>query len=183
MKSMQQLVVSIATGFVLAGAVSSVDAKTLPYKGSASGTFVNTEIDSNMDGQKASLIRLEAKSSQGRVILEGVSELIFSGAGVCPNGNDGFLFTSLAGTASFVNTFPQTGDQLWGEFTSTVCFDPVTSIQFFSSPFEITGGTGKYEGATGDGTAEGTARNVFEDADGNFFGQLTETFEATIILP
>ena len=73
------------------------------------------------------------------------------------------------------------GDLIFSEETSlTLCFDPLTQIQFFSGTTNITGGTGRFEGATGTVEFEATAKTLFEDAVGNFFGEQSGTFEGTI---
>lgn len=192
MKSMLSLTVSVVMGLVMAVAIGSVEAKTLPYNGSLSGSFVNTESDTDQgspnNGGKASLSISTGKTNQGLIAEQSVGELEFSEEGLCPNGNPGFVLTLLEGTAHFVDTFSTTGDQLFGVGTSaTFCFDPSTEILFASGTFAITGGTGKYAGATTpageDGAYEGTSRTLYDDGTGNSFGQFDQTFSATLILP
>ena len=47
------------------------------------------------------------------------------------------------------------GDQLWGSFEGDLAFSFPT-VHFWGD-FQITGGTGRFEGVTGSGTYEGTA--------------------------
>jgi hypothetical protein len=129
------------------------------------------------------------KGTLGSGTVQGVNEYVFTGPATCPNGNAGFGFTLLhsldpAAPAQFVQRIDSTGDLIFSEQTSgTICFDPATLIQFFSSTFAITGGTGRFEGATGTSESSGTAKTLFEDAAGNFFGEESGTTTGTIITP
>ena len=180
----------LALGFVLALGTGGAEAGEIPLKGSISGTFVNIQTDTNGDGFKASLNSLGAKGTLGSSTMQGVTELVFSGFAICPNGNAGVEFTLLrpslpAAPAQFVQRFDSTGDLLFYEQVSaTLCFDPITQNQFFSATGIITDGTGRFAGAKGSFTNSGTAKMLFEDAaTGHFFGEQSGTFEATIITP
>ena len=165
------------------------EARQLTLRGSFSGTYVNTQIDTNGDDQKGAFHSVGAKGTLGSSTIQGVNEFTFSGPATCPNGNTGFGFTLLrslnpAAPSNFVQRFESTGDLLFSEQTAgTICFDPATSIQFFSVTSTITGGTGRFEGATGTGEGSGTAKTLFEDAAGNFFGEQSGTFTVTITTP
>jgi hypothetical protein len=159
-------------------------------QGTFSGTFVNIQTDTNGDGFKASLNSVGTKGTLGSSTIQGVTELVFSGFAICPNGNAGVEFTLLrpslpTAPAQFVQRFDSTGDLLFLEQTSaTLCFDPITQNQFVSVTATIINGTGRFAGAKGSFTNSGTAKILFEDAaTGNFFGEQSGTFEATIITP
>ena len=123
------------------------------------------------------------KGTLGSGTARVTSEFAFSGSGTCPNGNAGLNFTLLPGTGHGIYRFDSTGDLLFTEGSSgTLCFDPLTTIQFFSGAENITGGTGRFAGATGSNTFNGTATTLFADGAGNFFGELSGTIEGTIIL-
>jgi hypothetical protein len=64
----------------------------------------------------------------------------------------------------------------------TVCFDPSTGMQFKSGTAKITGGTGRFAGATGQSTFRGTQWVLYVDADGNGFAAQEETSTGTITL-
>jgi len=72
---------------------------------------------------------------------------------------------------------------LFTEFSATTCFDPLTTIQFYSGSETYTGGTGQFTGAMGATTSSGTAKTLFDDGEGNFFGEFSITLEGTIIVP
>ena len=172
------------------------EARQLPLKGSYSGTFVNTQIDTNSDGGKAALYMVSQKSTLGAFTFQGVDEVTFAGPATCPNGHAGLEFTLLrsvnpAAPTNYVQRSESTGDLLFSEATSeTICFDPstdpstgITGLQFGSLTVKITGGTGRFAGATGTIAYEGTAKEFFNDAAGNYFGELSGTFTGTIITP
>src|SRR5215510_14569019 len=133
---------SVMIGFILSCVIvlgsGKAEAGQLPLKGNFSGTFVNTQIDTNGDGQKAGFNSIGTKSTLGSSTIQGVNEFVFSGPTTCPNGNAGFGFTLLrslnpAAPSNFVQRFESTGDLIFSEETSgTICFDPATSIQFFT---------------------------------------------------
>jgi len=183
----------LTIGLMLSGVIAlgsgKAEAEQLKGKGSFSGTFASTQTDTNGDGQKAAFNSIGAKGTLGDSTIQGVDEFVFSGPATCPNGNAGFELTLLrslnpAAPSNFVQRFESTGDLIFSEQTSgTICFDPVTLIQFFSVTIQITGGTGRFEGVTGTGENSGTAKTLFEDGAGNFFGELSGTYTETIITP
>jgi hypothetical protein len=185
----RSLTIGLMLSCVIALGSSKAEAGKLTLKGSASGTYVNTQTDTDGNGEKASLISLGAKGTLGSSTIQGVNEYVQSGSATCPNGNAGVEFTLLrslnpAAPANFVQRFESTGDLLFSEQTSgTLCFDPATSISFFSGTTTITGGTGRFEGATGTGEVSGTAKDLFEDAAGNFFGEQSGTYTVTLTTP
>ncbi len=180
----KSLAVGLTCSFVIALGIGRTEAGQIPFNGSFSGTFVNTQVDTNGDGSKGFWATGAGKSTQGSITGQNVGELEFSEPATCPNGNAGFNLTVVpGGPANSVVRVGSTGDLLFGTFTETVCFDPITGIQFFSGTVTFTGGNGKYEGATGTGTFEGTGTTLFADAAGNFFGQFSEEFSSTIIIP
>src|SRR5712692_2213298 len=126
------LAVGLVLGLGLVVASGKAEAGKLPVKGSFSGTFVNTQSDTNGDGQKGGYNSGGAKLTLGSETFQSVDEFVFSGPGTCPNGNAGSIFTLLPGTGHGVGRFNSTGDLLFTEVPSeTICFDPSTGIQFF----------------------------------------------------
>src|SRR5262245_17861368 len=168
----KSLTIGFTLSCVIAFGIGRAEAGELKAKGTFSGTFTSTQIDTLGDGQKAALAIIGTKGTLGPGTVQGVNEYVFSGPATCTNGNDGFEFKLLhsvnpAAPAQFVTRIDSTGDLIFSEQTSgTICFDPVTLIQFFSATFKITGGTGRFEGATGTSESSGTAKTLFEDAAG-----------------
>ncbi len=174
---------------VMAIAIGSAEAGNIPLKGSFSGTSVSLASDTNGDGLKASLAIVGFKSTQGSGTEQAVSELQNPNAPdppspcLLPSGEPGLELTLLPGTGREVARFDSTGDLLFREITSeTLCIDSTTFTTFsFSETAIITGGTGKYEGATGSNTFEGTGKVL--DPAGTGLSELSGTFTGTIILP
>jgi hypothetical protein len=143
----------------------------------------------NHAGLRSRVNSVGAQGTLGSSTIQGVIEYVLSGPATCPNGNAGVEFTLLrslnpAAPSNFVQRFESTGDLIFSEETSgTLCFDPATSIEFFSGTTKITGGTGRFEGATGTGEVSGTAKDLFEDAAGNFFGEQSGTYTVTLTTP
>jgi hypothetical protein len=70
---------------------------------------------------------------------------------------------------------------VFSELTSeTVCYDPTTGMQFKSGTAKITGGTGRFAGATGESEFNGTQRPLYVDSDGNGFAAQEEVSTGTI---
>jgi len=135
------------------GTNNKAETRELPWKTSFSGSVVNTQSDTNGDGNKGGVSSTGIKGSLGSGTARVTSEFAFSGPGTCPNGNAGLNFTLLPGTGHGIYRFNSTGDLLFIEASSaTLCFDPTTLIQFFSGAENITGGTGRFTGATGSNT-------------------------------
>src|SRR5262245_56604137 len=85
----KSLAMGLTVSCVLALGSGRATAGQLALKGSFSGTFVNTQTDTNGDGQKASLNSVGAKGTLGAATIQGVNEFVFSGPTTCPNGNAG----------------------------------------------------------------------------------------------
>lgn len=148
-----------------------------------SGSYVNTASDTNGDGGKGALSMIGLKGTFGPSTAQAVAEYAFIGQATCPNGNAGFTFTILPGGQA-VHRIESTGDLIIGEFTSaTLCFDPITLVQFVSGTEIVTGGTGRFANVTGSLEFEGTAVTLFEDGVGNFFGQQSGVITGTINIP
>lgn len=122
-------------------------------------------------------------SNLGRSTSQGVGEAVVAGPGTCPNSHQGINLTLLPGTGHAIGRYDRTGDMVFSELTEeTVCFDPSTGNQFKSGTAKITGGTGRFEGATGQSKFQGTQRPLYVDPDGNGFAAQEETSTGTIIL-
>ena len=94
---------------------------------------------------------VSCRSNLGRCTSRGVGEAVVGGPATCPNGNQGLELVLIPGTGRTRSLrFGDTGDLLFTELTSeTVCYDPSTGTQFKTGTVHITGGTGRFVGATG----------------------------------
>ena len=61
--------------------------------------------------------------------------------------------------------------------------DTSTGLLFKSGTDRITGGTGRFAGATGHSQFQGTQWTLYTDADGNAFSAQETTAAGTIVLP
>lgn len=167
---------------------NQAEAKEKKFKGTFSGSYISTEVDTDGNGEKGSVVTLRGTSTLGSFSEQAVVESNFTGGTdtTCPSGNPGREYSMAPGTGHFVNRFDN-GDLLWGEIPSeTFCYDAVTTMYSFIGQFVVTGGTGKYQGATGSGTFNGTAKHLFlypADTTGRYFGEETGTFDGTVTLP
>jgi hypothetical protein len=182
--SIIHLTIGIGTVLILAGSLSRADAAQIPLKGTFSGTFVNSQIDTNNDGRKASLGTRGMKGTFGPATGQAMLEYASPSPGTCPNGNAGVILTLVPGTGHDVARLTSTGDLIIGEYTAgALCVDTSTGIQFFTLTEQVTGGTGRFAEAKGSITITGTSMRLFADAAGNFFGTSSGTYEGTLILP
>ena len=182
--NVRHLTISIGIVLVLVGAFSRADAAQIPLKGTFSGTFVNTQIDTNNDGRKASLGTRGMKGTFGPATGQAMLEYASPSPGTCLNGHAGVILTLVPGTGHDVARLTSTGDLIIGEYTAgALCVDTSTGIQFFTLTEQVTGGTGRFAEATGSITITGTSMRLFADAAGNFFGASSGTYEGTLILP
>ena len=148
-----------------------------------SGTAMSTQGDTNHDGLKAGLGTVACTSNLGPCTSQGVGEALLGDRATCPNGNQGFNLVLKPGTGHAVTRFARTGELLFSELTSeTVCYDPTTRTQFKTGTEKITGGTGRFVGATGDGEFTGTQWVLYVDPDGNGFAAQVGTVMETIVL-
>jgi hypothetical protein len=167
------------------------EAKEKKWKGSFSGSYVSTEVDTDGNGEKGSVVLLHGKSTLGSFSEQVVVEPNFTGGTdtTCPSGNPGRQYSMVAETGHFVVRFDNEG-LLWGTLTSeTWCFDYTTNLFSFSGQFSVTGGTGKYEGATSvsPGNFNGEGKHLFQyplaDVTGRYFGEESGAFEGLVNIP
>jgi hypothetical protein len=176
-------VVLCLTLALVVGAATDATSRDVPFKVKCSGTSISTISDTNHDGLHGGLGTVACVSTFGRGTSQGVGEPKVTGPGTCSNGHPGIILTLLPGTGHSVGRYDKTGDMVFSELTEeTVCFDPSTGMQFKSGTAKITGGTGRFAGATGQSTFQGTQWVLYVDADGNGFAAQEETSMGTITL-
>jgi hypothetical protein len=157
--------------------------KEIRFKVKYSGSSISTHADTNGDGIRAGMGNVTGRSNLGLYTSQGVGEAVLAGAGTCPNGNAGINLALIPGTGHAVAWFERTRDLVFSEIVSeTVCYDPKTGMQFKSGIGKITGGTGRFAGATGQTQFEGTQWPLYVDTSGNGFAAQTGTSTGTIIL-
>jgi hypothetical protein len=148
-----------------------------------SGSALSTHEDTNGDGIKAGLGTVSCRSNLGRCTSQGVGEAVVDGPATCRNGNQGLELVLIPGTGHALLRFEDTGDLLFTELTSeTVCYDPSTGTQFKTGSDHITGGTGRFVGATGQLQFEGTQWPLYIDPNGDGFAAQIGTLTGTILV-
>jgi hypothetical protein len=148
-----------------------------------SGSAIATHIDGDHDGVRAGLGTVACKSNLGRCTAQGRAEAAVAGFTTCPNGNPGLQLVVRPGTGHSFIRFDDTGDLLFSEIVAeTACHDFATGLLTKSGTAKITGGTGRFAGATGETRFEGTNYLLHNDADGNGFAAQTGTITGTVVL-
>ncbi len=184
MKQRQGWIIGAAIGCLLVAGIGRAEARDIPIKGDFAGTFLTARIDLNNDGRLAFGGTWVEKSNLGESSAQFVIEdVVVPPTGACPAGQ---LETALV-AGSVVNTFLHTRDQLFTQTTSRIlCFDFDTGVASAHAIATITGGTGKFAGATGSLDYRFTGVTLladFDPASNQLFGSFTGTVEGTLILP
>jgi hypothetical protein len=178
------LLVSVILAPIVWGAPMDAASGEIHLRLKYAGNGMSTHRNPNRDAINAGWGVLTCTSNLGRCTAQGVGEAVLAGTATCPNGKAGILLTVLPGTGHGFTWFERTGDFLFNEIVSeTVCYDPSTGMQFKSGTSNVTGGTGRFAGATGQLEFEGTQWLLYVDGDGNGFGAQNGTMTGTIIVP
>lgn len=180
---------SLALALALFVGLGSADAGQ-ELKGHFQGFFENNQIDTDGDGNLGATNAGHANGTLGHANFRGVGEINFQTApvpcqlpGEAPPGT-GLGFPLLLGsyTAAF-----DTGDLFSYDYThpdaegGVNCFHPTfTGPGFFDGRAVITGGTGRFAGATGTFHSTCTALTTYQDTDGNYSGWQVCDFDAQI---
>jgi hypothetical protein len=179
--------ITLGIALLLAGAVGQAQAGgfiTKDFKGNFAGTALTTRMDLNNDGILAGWSTAVVDGTFGQRTNQAVVERKFVAApGVCAAGQIEFALVAGKG----VGTFVKTRDQIFTQVTaSTYCFDPATGEFSGHDTTIITGGTGKFEGATGSLEQSYTGSLVLGDPDpasNQSFGPFSGEYSGTINLP
>ncbi len=146
-----------------------------------SGSFITQTVNSDTDGdgRPATLGTLEGMSNLGEATIQDLLEFFLDEPTGCPENNINFRLV----LGRFVIRFKDTGDLLLGEWTSGLsCFDPETNIAVLTLNGEFTGGTGQFEGVSGQMQMIATPLLLTTTAvEGYAFGGITGTLSGTIV--
>ena len=173
--ALKTILLAVTVAPMLWAAPTNAASREVHFKVKYSGSAVSLSF--------AGLGTVSGKSNLGRWTSQGVGKATVTGPGTCANGNPGITLTLVPGTGHAFARFESTQDLVFSELTSeTVCYDPSTRMQFKTGTDRITGGTGRFAGATGESQFEGTQWPLYVDADGNGFAAQTGTVTGTIVL-
>jgi hypothetical protein len=184
-----QFIIGIILGMGLAMAVSSADAKDKQFHANFAGSDIFTA-DFSFDGRQpgADDITVTGKSMLGEYTAHAVAEVAPDGNScTLPGGGSGVELVHVGKV--FVLSFAERGENLFltlsPSVTSHMCLDPVPFTASGQVTFDVSGGTGRFAGATGTivETFEfiGLAPPASPPGRGGF-ASLTGTFDGTIKL-
>ena len=183
----------VACGLLFVVAVPAEAGETRVIKSKASGTFVTTlfDFDHTDLSTPAGYFNLEGNGSAGKFTVQGLDETTLDGhTCTVPGGVTGAgIEVTLVGGVG-VSRSTATGDLLFTKTTSgTECDDfstfPTPPFPFISTEAGVvTGGTGKYSGATGIYTLKAKGAFLSLPATGvGAFGWSESKTETTVIVP
>ncbi len=139
-----------------------------PFSNSFSGaTTPSEEANTSGDLTPGSISQSRRKGSFGTAHQSGRSDLIaWDGVSFCDSGGGQFTGVELVyHSASIISSYDKRGDQLYAVMSaspvSTLCVNLVSSVSsVFEIHHDVIGGTGRFEGATGQYSIEGTFTRV-----------------------
>lgn len=150
------------------------------------GSFLTSRIDANADGEASSWCTLQIKGgNQDSGMQQCVNEDVFQGfTQDCPGGLYVIDAVQGVGSGAGVRTFKNAKDQLFFALTERyLCTNEVGTIEGVDRGI-VTGGTGKFEGATGSFTSSYGGQILYFDLNAQpaqFFGSILGTSEWTVI--
>jgi hypothetical protein len=126
-----------------------------------SGDFVDTAIDTNGDGVAAAHFVGVAKGSGG-ASYQGLQEIQFTPTGLCNAGEVEGIIVAYSIVRRYSN-----GDLLFSRLVDgSLCFNPGTGKATVNVNAEFSGGTGRFEGATGSYAIEYEVTALLPDPTG-----------------
>jgi len=155
-----------------------------PISMSWEGTVIDTAInvvpaEPPIPDLVANYIDAQVKGSFGPASMGVLSEFAF--AGFC-DAEETVLYVVIAYSKP-ITTF-KNGDQLWGDITTgDMCLDTVSGEFLGSAEGLYTGGTGRFDGATGSFVVNFGGINLTVPTLGVGFGAIYGDSEGTVILP
>lgn len=154
-------------------------AAEFPVNQTWSGTVSDMLFDTNGDGISGSLIDAQIKGSFGLGTMSVLSE--FTPIGLCDD--DPNVVHFVFAFSYPIGTYAK-GDQLWGSISGGwMCLNMVTGkFVGFGEGF-YTGGTGRFEGATGTFTVDFAGTNLTLASLGIGYGPIYGDIKGTVVVP
>ncbi|MGE0823854.1 MAG: hypothetical protein AB7G75_01045 [Candidatus Binatia bacterium] len=190
MEKSKRLILGVMTGLLICSIsiAKAGDKKehTRPYNGTFGGTFLSTRMDLNDDGVLAVWSTAEISGTLGKRTNQSVAEGVPTGVTPeCPGGVSIIDAQSGVGFSASTATFPN-GDQIYSRIlTRNQCGLGAGKFETVDTT-EITGGTGKFEGASGTVEVHSVSQCQAFDANSippQCYGSFTGEFTGTITLP
>jgi hypothetical protein len=177
-----RFVIGVVLGIGLAVAADSIEAKDKSFHASFAGTIINKD-DFSFTGTPGSYSTVAGKSTLGPYTAQSVFEASPDG-NTCtlPGGGSGVQFV-VTGEV-FVLSFTEKEEQVFLNLNPSgqpACVDPATGVTLGQLTFDINGGTGRFEGATGTLVKTLKVIGVAPSPPGKgLFSSFTGTFDGTI---
>lgn len=173
------LIAAVSLLFVPFMAATSY-ADEVPVKFTYQGSIVPIPVDVDADETLATVVDAQAKGSFGASMSHIVTE--WTPIGLCSDGYVQFALIHAAVVMTFSN-----GDQLFGAGPGNgwMCLDvdPAGAGFFYGEAYGLfTGGTGRFEGATGSFSSPFTGNNTTLTSFGYGFGPIQGSFEGALTL-
>ena len=151
----------------------------LPISGKWAGSVVEVNFDLNDDGVSSNLIDAQIKGSFGMSSLDVLSE--YMPVGLCSTEPDVWQLAFLYSKP--ILTFTN-GDQLWGAMGSgSMCMHSLTAEYTGEGQGVFTGGTGRFEGASGTFTVTFSGKTLTLLTMGFGFAPIRGDIVGTVVLP
>ncbi len=165
---------AVVTALVVAALLMLQPAGAASFNEQVSGNFIDTSIDTNGDGTAANYFSGAARGT-GSPTYEGLVEIAFGATGQCGPGElEGEVVAY-----SIVRRYSN-GDLAYSRLDTSVlnplCFNPAMGTATVEIHANVTGGTGKFAGATGSYVATYDVRLLVPDPAGGIgHGSFTGT--------
>jgi hypothetical protein len=181
----QRFVIGMVLGIGLAVAVGSVEAKDKEFHAQFAGLDINKDDFSFTGTSGVAYINVAGQSTLGTYTAQAVSDFEPDNKTCTPP--DGGNGAELAGVAEFfILSFTATGEQLFMNLSpvgQVGCFNTDTGVGTGQFTFAVSGGTGRFAGATG--TIVKTVKVIVlappdSPSSRGYFDSFTGTFDGTI---
>lgn len=144
---------------------SLILAGEVPHKFEASGSYFSAAIDVNEDGIPGVVGQLEGKSNFGPFSVHNFGDMDILSAAESENCPEFWVEVPTAGSVTLHRY--HNGDLLSTVTTEHLfCADPATGAFFWTETLDITGGTGRFEGAAGELEVYGEGTGLISDPTG-----------------
>ncbi|MEJ2330482.1 MAG: hypothetical protein P8Z33_11580 [Gammaproteobacteria bacterium] len=155
-------------------------ANDVPVKISYTGSIVPIPVDVDNDDALASVVDGQSSGTFGATMTHIVTE--WTPTGLCDDGYVQFALIHSAAVLTFSN-----GDQLFGAEVGNgwMCMDmdPTGDGYFYGEAYgDFSGGTGRFEGASGSFTSPFTGNDMTFTSLGYGFGPIQGSIEGTVTL-
>ena len=178
---MKRNVCAVTVLTALALVLGVAQAQVQPVQYSYSGTSVPTAIDSNGDGILAGEVLASANGTGGKLTFRALEEL---GAPIGPTARCPAPLVEFPHRTAVSTATTEDGSMYFERLVAGhLCVNTSTGAFSFEITYEIFGGTGRFEGATGSIATKGTGRIIFAVPGKALYSVLAGTSTGSIAKP